>query len=433
MLKYYGAAYLASGAALASLLGLPDYHSLHLLNFLTFLLGIIALYFLLSRWVSQPAAFGGLLLFTSQPLLWGHAFINPKDIPFMAFFLVSLALGLWMLDGLQVAFTWRKSLPAVLAGLALGYASSTRIIAPLAGLIITLLGFWQYRWKSLPTLVIYWACALLGLYATWPFLWLDPINRFLASLHTMTAFPWKSKILFDGLSYKADDLPWRYLPKLLALQFSEPALLLAAAGLLVLAWRTWQRKTPIILPVILFLWFGLPLGWVVLARPTIYDNFRQFLFIVPPIFILAALALDELFKHLKGPIPGSLIILAAILPGLLAGTGLHPYEYIYYNQLAGNINGRYETDYWATSFQGAADYVNANAPQNAVISIGPWGLMQDLLRPGLKIDRSEVSANSDYVIIFTRWDYEKNPAFTGQPVYTIGRAGVVFLVVQRMH
>ncbi len=460
VLKYYGAAYLISGAALTSLRGslglgtgpgLPifDWDSLHLLNFVTFLMGVAALYLLLCRWVSWPAAFGAALIFASQPLLWGHAFINPKDIPFMAFFLVSLALGLWMLDNIQTAsgmypVGWTRSVLThracvMLAGLALGYATSTRIAAPLAGLIVTVVGLWQSRWKSLPTLALYWIFALLGLYATWPFLWLDPINRFLASLHTMSAFPWKNKILFDGLSYKADNLPWRYLPKLITLQFSEPALLLAGGGLMALVWISWRRGKyrqvqckSFLLPVILFLWFGVPLGWVILARPIIYDNFRQFLFIMPAIFILGAVALDELFKHLTDPLIRMLIILAAILPGLISGVSLHPYEYVYYNSLAGNIAGHYETDYWATSFREAAGYINSNAPKNAVVSIGPWGLIQDLMRQDIKIDRSNVSANSDYVIIFTRWEYEKNPAFIGKPVYTIGRAGAVFLTIQRM-
>jgi hypothetical protein len=42
---------------------------------------------------------GAVLLFSTQPLIWGHAFINPKDIPFMAFFLGSIALGFQMVDG----------------------------------------------------------------------------------------------------------------------------------------------------------------------------------------------------------------------------------------------------------------------------------------------------------------------------------------------
>jgi hypothetical protein len=441
LLKYYGAAYLVSGAALVKLLGLTGYSALHLLNFICFLIGVIALYILLSRWVSQPAAFGALLLFISQPLLWGHAFINPKDIPFMAFFLVSLALGLAMLDGLRLAsatFHWKQLLLPALAGLVLGYATSTRIVAPLAGLIVSLLALWQSGRKSWPALGIYWMCALLGLYATWPFLWSDPVNRFIESLRTMAAFPWTNRVLFDGLYYKADNLPWRYLPKLVTFQFDEPAILLGAAGVIVLAWRarrTWrsgERKAAAYLPAILLLWFALPLTWVIFSRPTLYDNFRQFLFIMPVIFILGGLAMDAIFTHLGSPVIRSLILLAVFLPGVVAMVNLHPYEYVYYNSLAGNISNRYETDYWATSFSEAANYLDKVAPQNAVVSIGPWGLIQEFLRPDLKVDRSEVSPQSDYVIIFHRWDYEKNPGFTGKPVYSIGHAGAVYLVIQQM-
>jgi 4-amino-4-deoxy-L-arabinose transferase-like glycosyltransferase len=272
---------------------------------------------------------------------------------------------------------------------------------------------------------------MVAVYITWPFLWPDPFNRFLASLQTMTSFPWKSKILFDGISYHADNLPWRYLPKLMALQFTEPVLLLAIAGAAVLARRTWQKKVDAVLPVMLFIWFIAPVTWVVLSRPTMYDNFRQFLFIMPPVFIFCALALDELFKRLTSPKFQALLVFIALLPALVAAIRLHPYQYVYYNSLAGNIAGRYETDYWATSFREAANYINANAPQKAVISIGPWGLFQEYLRPDLVVDRSEVSADSDYVVIFSRWNYEKNSAFTGETVYTVQRAGAVFITIQR--
>jgi hypothetical protein len=73
----------------------------HLLYFFTFLGGIWAFYELAIRWLSRPAAFGGTLLFSTQPLFWGHAFISPKDIPFLTFFLLALLFGLKLFDRLQ--------------------------------------------------------------------------------------------------------------------------------------------------------------------------------------------------------------------------------------------------------------------------------------------------------------------------------------------
>ena len=70
----------------------------HLVYFLMFLVGIWAFYQLATRWMSRNAAFGATLLFMTQPVFWGHAFINPKDIPLLSLFLLTVYLGLRMHD-----------------------------------------------------------------------------------------------------------------------------------------------------------------------------------------------------------------------------------------------------------------------------------------------------------------------------------------------
>lgn len=75
----------------------------HLLYFITYIVGIWAFYALAKRWLSQIPAIGATLLFATQPLLWGHAFISPKDIPFLTFFLLSLEFGFRMVDNLPDA------------------------------------------------------------------------------------------------------------------------------------------------------------------------------------------------------------------------------------------------------------------------------------------------------------------------------------------
>jgi 4-amino-4-deoxy-L-arabinose transferase-like glycosyltransferase len=72
----------------------------HFVYFVTFLAGLWAFYHLAIRWMSQNAALGATLLFMTQPVFWGHAFINPKDIPLLSFFLLSVYLGLRAHDSL---------------------------------------------------------------------------------------------------------------------------------------------------------------------------------------------------------------------------------------------------------------------------------------------------------------------------------------------
>jgi hypothetical protein len=101
----YGPAYVmvvALGTHLLSSitpLTLPDIR--HLLYFITYLAGIWAFYALGTRWLTRNAALGATLLFMTQPILWGHAFINPKDTPFLAFFLLSLFFGYKMVDSIK--------------------------------------------------------------------------------------------------------------------------------------------------------------------------------------------------------------------------------------------------------------------------------------------------------------------------------------------
>jgi hypothetical protein len=73
----------------------------HLFYFITYLAGIWAFYALGTRWLTCNAALGATLLFMTQPLLWGHAFMNPKDTPFLAFFLLSLFFGFRMIDSIK--------------------------------------------------------------------------------------------------------------------------------------------------------------------------------------------------------------------------------------------------------------------------------------------------------------------------------------------
>src|SRR5512134_269310 len=73
----------------------------HFTYFITFQLTGLCLYWLTKRWFNTWAAWGILILFSTQPVLLGHAFINPKDIPFMFFLTLSVVVGFRMADALD--------------------------------------------------------------------------------------------------------------------------------------------------------------------------------------------------------------------------------------------------------------------------------------------------------------------------------------------
>ncbi|MDP1545360.1 MAG: hypothetical protein Q8L87_05000, partial [Anaerolineales bacterium] len=202
-----GPAYLFIAIPFVSLLkrlGLDLASAWHLTNFLTFQLGIYLLYRLASKWMSSWSALAAAALFAWQPLLWGHAFINPKDIPFLVFFLGSIVFGFEMVDDWLTQNSKRKISKIILAAFFLGIATSIRVLGPLAA-IITILYFGLRtalgddtlgvrtsvritsettgRLKSaLLNLVPIWLYAIISIavmFISWPYLWLDPIGKFI--------------------------------------------------------------------------------------------------------------------------------------------------------------------------------------------------------------------------------------------------------------
>ena len=73
----------------------------HYLNYLTFLMAIASAYYLVDRMMGRQAALVTAFVMLGQPLYFGHAFINQKDIPFLAFFTASIALGVYATSAIE--------------------------------------------------------------------------------------------------------------------------------------------------------------------------------------------------------------------------------------------------------------------------------------------------------------------------------------------
>jgi hypothetical protein len=565
----------------------------HFMHFLSFLMGIGFLHQICRRSMGPNAALGAVLLFNTQPLLWGHAWINPKDIPFMAFFLGSVALGMQMAaqgEGLTgvveraakpdtgayptlISTDWRQaspnkrmllvgavalalalllallladtaiqrwianlvsrlytegdhsalgrlfsrlaentgSIPAtlyiqkaqalyrrllalfaaflplwglacaalllprtrsqfwqqalkpfiraflasllqrevLLAGLFLGFASAIRALGPASGLLAAGYVLAKSGRKALPVLLAYFAIAGLVTIAVWPGLWAAPVQGYLSAIGEASDFPWEGKVMFAGVDYPVGELPRSYLPALLAMQFTEPVLALFLLGLALGVSDFLRKKDNRPELALAALWFFAPLAGAVALMPTVYDNFRQFLFIIPPMFIFAGMGLQRLFEILQrlgrrspqwsrlGPIAALILLAMLLFPGPYWGVILHPYQYVYYNQLVGGVGGafrRYEMDYWTTSYMEAAEYLNDNAPPDAQVVV--WGaghIVERYARPDLKIhEYPKVDSPQDYAVISTRHDKDLELYPDAPVVFQVGRDGATFTVVKRL-
>lgn len=440
----------------------------HFSYFFLFQLGGLCLYSLARRWFEPWSAWGILLLYTSQPLLWGHAFINPKDIPFMVFFLFTLWSGFRLADSVGAEnidvslrpkkaqnrkserlklslprFTLKESFPflsspeLILAGALLGMTMSIRLLGPLPGLIVILYLAFTLRQKSIPVIVAYLICATIAMFITWPYLWPSPIDHWMDSLVLMVDFPWPGRVLFNGQFYDAEKLPISYLPTLINIQLTESLIILIYLGLALLVYFLLRKHIKLDFFLVVLMGALLPLLSLILSRATMYDNFRQILFIFPALILLSGYALDLIFSILK-PVALRLVLLILLaFPGIYAIVRLHPYQYVYYNSFAGGSRGalrRFELDYWATSYHEAALWLNKNAAVDAKIGgDGPTYLVDMYLRLDLQLDEKNNSSEQyDYFISTSRYNQDLTSYPDAKVIYSIERDGAVLAVIKQL-
>jgi MFS family permease len=318
-----------------------------------------------------------------------------------------------------------------LAGLALGFSSAVRVVAPLIGVVVLGYILLSRKWRLLPRVVAYGLIAICFMILFWPYLWPDALGRLLQSISISASFPNVHIVLFKGVLFNASDIPNSYVPVLLLVQLTETTLLLILVGAFALL-----KKVRWDFVALVVVWFVLPVAVMILAGVNLYNNLRQEFFIFPPLFLMAGLGLDWLLRLVRRPAIQCLVIFLCVLPGLYANVTLYPYQYIYYNQLVGGISGayrNYELDYWGLAIKDAQDYVNQNAGKAANIYVDKTKhAAQIFARPDLVFNAfgGKNWKSYDFIVVSTAQNSdERFAAF--QTVFVVERDGVPLAYVKK--
>ena len=447
-----GPAYLLVAMPFISLLkwlGLDSASAWHLVNFLTFNLGVYLLYRLASKWMKKESALASAALFAFQPLLWGHAFINPKDIPFLTFFLGSVVFGFELIDkwntnpqSTNLPIPQLPITDLLLASFFLGIATSIRILGPLAAILVLLYALAQeVKFLDIlrkPLIWLYASLSLAVMFAAWPYLWLNPLEKFIEVFIFMSDNPTQLNVLFAGENYQAGEVPRRYFPTLLAFTLTEPAYLLIAFGVLRSFWKSDTKQKLTI--AILLAWFGILLAYILLKRPAMYDGYRHFLFILPPLFIFAGFSFEFLFNLLKQNWQKFVLALCILAFGILPIIQLHPYQYAYYNNLAGGVGGvfrSYETEYWLTCYRESVLGLNQLAEPGTQLFvrrepyIAAYYADSDITIRDFRAEQKDMQPG-DYYLVNTRSNEDLKFLRDEPAVIEVSRLGATFCLIKKV-
>jgi len=346
--------------------------SRHLITYLLFIFSSMIMYIWVykifsNRWLASFSM--SAIIF--NPLLFGHAFFNPKDIPAMSIFLISMAVSYW-------AFTKNKKYAFLLLGLVCGYSTSIRltnilIIAPIA--LFFLIDLIQALKQKKGTahvfisglLVCIGTCA--AMYAFWPALWEDPIAGLTYAYETSTKYPWNGEILLGGIHLHSLNLPWSYIPTWFFITTPELFLFFGIIGIALLIVRvvdepaTYFRNTPMRNILMAFICFFLPVILVIIQRAILYDSWRHLYFIYPGFVLLMTFGFNELLKKKVKLLLWSICIVQFILIGRFMMKS-HPFEHVYFNNFVPHdedyLMKNYELDYWGTAQKQGLEWLADN-------------------------------------------------------------------------
>jgi hypothetical protein len=455
-LHLYGGLFDGLAAFVAMVSPLEPFHTRHLLIALTGLLGAAGVW-TMARAMGGPAAgFWALVVVLAIPSYTGHMFINPKDIPFAAGTIWTLYFAMRAVSELPQG----NDGAALGLGVALGATMGVRIggvvlISYLA--ILLVLHFIWLRGRANSSLGLAAAIRILMCqvaivvlvscvftFALWPSAWPMMFDKAVIALLVTARFKFDVALLFQGETLSSLALPATYLPGYFAVKLPEIVLALFIVSMPFALWRLMRAlrcpdRTQVFGVSALALGIFAPLVLAITLKSIHYDAIRHFLFVLPPISVLIGIELSAAVAWLAGKKPllslaAMFCVLAGLLVPVVTMVGLHPYSYTYYSALAGGVSGaqgRYELDYWATSYREASRWLRTarQVPVTGPVGVyvcGPTDSAARFLPHRFRIVRRLDEAQ--FFIGFSRWNCD---AIVRAPVlHSVERLGAVFAVVK---
>lgn len=378
-LYLYGGLFDIVAVLLAKLLPFDVFLIRHFISAITGVAGIAATW-ATARLIAGPRAglIAAVALATCGPY-FGGMFNHTKDIPFAAAMIAALYFLLRAARDFPTPH-WRH---VIGFGLMLGAATGLRAIGLLligyAGLLVIIAAPWaerdmtqiaRYLGKTVLRLVPAVVLGYVIMIAAWPWASLEPLNP-LRAIFSFAHFHYEIRTIVAGEIYRMADVPRWYVPFYLLIKTPLVISVGALCALGVLIWSIGRDKIanlprwPIEVAVVTFV-VMFPVICEAVAQGPAFTGMRHFLFVVPPMAVLAGVGFDAVLAALSPQrwlaLSAAGALSAAVIWNAVTLVRLHPYEYLFYNPLVGGLDGaarRYEMDYWVNMMPDAVSALQA--------------------------------------------------------------------------
>jgi hypothetical protein len=256
----------------------------------------------------------------------------------------------------------------ILAAVSLSIALNTRIVAFFAAFILfVIFGVKMYKERSrkeLKWLAMYSAISFCVFIIITPGYWsVNPFARLIEALSLFSQYPYPYLVYFMGNYYASSELPWYYIPVWMMATVPVLYIILFIGGISCKI-AGFRKSGGNETDMFMMLSFFLPLLYVVIFKPTLYNGWRHMYFIFPPFVYFSIYGLNKIYYYLANkqkPILKYIMIsvaVAALANSVVWIVTNHPYQYVYFNEI-GRIfaAGNFEKDYWQVSGKQALEYI----------------------------------------------------------------------------
>lgn len=395
-----------------------EYATRHFLNAIVGFFAILFTALIVRLFTGWLPALIALLAMLCSPSFFGHCFNNPKDIPFAAGYIMALYYLLKLIKELPDAKHQTKVMLAIAIGFAISIRAGGLLLLIYLGLAFAihfaLLKKNSGKQKSFKAYFLHFIVVAVGGYLIgimmWPYALRQPLTGAIKAVREFEKFGFLTYYeLFEGTRQYIK--PWYYEPKLIML--TAPLAIVGGAFIgLLLGWFRKSATTRFMF-FILLLATLFPTSYAIYKQSYVYNGWRHFIFIYPSLVVIAILGWYWLMSLLPSEKvrTGFMLIIALtfIKPGWWSIAN-HPYQYMYFNEIAGGLkgaNGNYETDYWNQTPREAFAWLIKNKPEvlNGKLKVSSNNIQESLKAFNHEGDSVKYAWTREYEWTDNDWKY----------------------------
>lgn len=392
---------------------LGDVESYHLFEIFVASLGVAALFLFVYESFGFTAAVFSTVLFATYPLFWAESHFNIKD-PVETSWIILTFYFLW--KGIKDKAVLHIFLSSVFAGFALGTKFNivflSFIILPWFFAVFRkqkneLTSFAKSK-KFIFSIVLYPVIMFFIFYASYPFLWDNPI------VNIGKVLTYYGRNALDPAFSNAILPSWPFYAIRWVILTAPPLVLLGFVFSLIAARKILLKESGFLLLVLL--WLLVTIVRVSIPGVNIYGGVRQIMEYIPAISILAGVGLAQLLKNKRKEIVIA-IFLITVSVSIFRLIQLHPNENVYFNFLLGGLKGAVESGFpaagnsFGNAYSQGVKWINENTLsgekltilQGSTVNITGYKLRSDIDLSGDYF--SGINREGEYLIALT-FNYE---------------------------